>query len=322
MTAATIGSAPITRVWLRRMLGGFWLLDALLQLQPFMFTRAFATTVLLPSADGQPTWIAAPIREAALLTAQHPVPYNCAFAGVQLALGGGLLFGRIPRVTLAASIAWGIGIWYIGEGLGGLASGHATLITGAPGAAAFYVLLAAAAWPTRRAAMSTAGLPTWLPSAWTAGWLAAGILQLLPAQATAAAVQDALSHEPTALSNTVHVRVEVPNGLGTAGPALIALAFAAIGGAAARAGLLRKLALGVGAGVTVIFWIFGQDAGQLFTGHATDPNTAPLILVLAGAVASVPRRRLPQHAYSMSNAGGKAPTAAARNRLVAPNYVS
>jgi hypothetical protein len=41
-------------------LGALWLLDAALQLQPFMFTADFARQVLAPSGQDQPTWIAPP----------------------------------------------------------------------------------------------------------------------------------------------------------------------------------------------------------------------------------------------------------------------
>ncbi len=51
------------------------------------------------------------------------------------------------RVAIVASIGWSIGIWWFAEGFGGLASAHATLITGAPGAAVLYGVLAAGSWP-------------------------------------------------------------------------------------------------------------------------------------------------------------------------------
>ena len=49
-------------------LGLLWLLDAGLQLQPFMFTRGFATQVLAPNGDGQPAFVAVPVSWAVSLT--------------------------------------------------------------------------------------------------------------------------------------------------------------------------------------------------------------------------------------------------------------
>jgi hypothetical protein len=44
------------------LLAALWLLDSGLQLQPAMFTRRFATKVILPAASGQPGVVAGPIR--------------------------------------------------------------------------------------------------------------------------------------------------------------------------------------------------------------------------------------------------------------------
>jgi hypothetical protein len=143
--------AGITRRHLQIALGLLWLIDGLLQAQPFMFTRGFATQVIAPAAQGQPGFVAAPVDWASTVIAAHPVAWNAAFAGVQLLVGVGLLVPRTARLALAASIAWALGVWYFGEGLSGLASGNASLITGAPGSALLLAVLAGAAWPSRNA---------------------------------------------------------------------------------------------------------------------------------------------------------------------------
>jgi hypothetical protein len=125
----------MTRRHLQVALGLLWLLDGALQAQAYMFTRGFATQVIAGAGQGQPGFVSAPIHWASTIIAAHPVVWNVPFAGFQLLLGVGLLVPRTARVTLAASIAWALGVWYLGEGLGGLASGHASLITGAPGSA-------------------------------------------------------------------------------------------------------------------------------------------------------------------------------------------
>jgi hypothetical protein len=60
-------------------------------------------------------------------------------------------------------------VWYFGEGFSGLTSGHASLITGAPGSALLLALLAGAAWPTRHS--SRVGPARSLPLAWAALWI-------------------------------------------------------------------------------------------------------------------------------------------------------
>ena len=46
-------------------LGVLWLVDAALQYQPYMFSRAFATQTLAPTAQGDPAPVARPIAWAA-----------------------------------------------------------------------------------------------------------------------------------------------------------------------------------------------------------------------------------------------------------------
>ena len=156
-------SLGITRRHLQVVLGLFWLLDGVLQAQPFMFTRGFAAEVIAPVGEGQPGFVSGPVHLASTVIAAHPVVWNVPFAAIQLLLGIGLLVPRTARLTLAASIAWALGVWYVGEGLSGMASGHASLITGAPGSALIYALLAAAAWPRRDG--SREGPARWLPFA-------------------------------------------------------------------------------------------------------------------------------------------------------------
>jgi hypothetical protein len=145
------GSAGVTRRHLQVALGLLWLLDGALQAQPFMFTSGFATQVIAAAGQGQPGFVSAPVHWVSTVIAAHPVAWNVPFAAIQLMLGVGLLVPRTARLALAASIGWALGVWYLGEGLGGLASGHASLITGAPGSAVLY-----AVWPAPRGRARTA----------------------------------------------------------------------------------------------------------------------------------------------------------------------
>jgi hypothetical protein len=45
----------------------------------------------------------------------------------------------------------------------------------------------------------------------------------------------------------------------------------------------RTIVLGAAAGLllALAIWVLGQDFGQLYTGQATDPNTAPLVVLMA-----------------------------------------
>jgi hypothetical protein len=145
--AAQAGAAPLdARRRLQLVLAGLWLLDGVLQLQTVMFTRQFPA-MLAQSAAGQPAVVAGPVNWAARLTAGHPAPANAAFAALQIALGLGLAWRPAVRAALAASVAWSLAVWWLGEGLGGLLAGTASPVEGAPGAALLYAVAAVLLWP-------------------------------------------------------------------------------------------------------------------------------------------------------------------------------
>ena len=119
-------AGPTLARWRRGLqiaLGLIWLLDAALQYQPYMFTSAFARDVLAPAGEGSPAVIHGPVSWSASLVAAHPVIWNTLFATIQLLLAAGLLWRPTVRAALAASVAWALGVWWIGEGAGGLLAG-------------------------------------------------------------------------------------------------------------------------------------------------------------------------------------------------------
>jgi hypothetical protein len=279
----------ITRRHVQIGLGFFWLLDGALQAQPFMFTRGFATQVIAGVGEGQPWFVSAPVHWASTIIAAHPVAWNMPFTAIQLLLGVGLLLPRTARVALGASIAWALGVWYLGEGLGGLASGHASLITGAPGSALIYALLAAAAWRRRNASREVPA--RWLALAWTALWLGAAVFQSLPGQnsgtAIASAFTEGSSEAPGWLGRLDHAVGAWAAHHGLLLVILIVAAETVIGvGALARRTKAPAVALGLA--LTLALWVLGQDLGALYTGQATDPNSGAVlafmaIVLLAGA---------------------------------------
>src|SRR5580658_9926501 len=94
------GTAPLmSRRRLQIALGLLWLLDGVLQLQPYMFTLGFAHNVIAPAAVGQPLVVGGAVRWSAALIAPPPAVYAALFASVQLALGIGLLVPRTIRLA-------------------------------------------------------------------------------------------------------------------------------------------------------------------------------------------------------------------------------
>jgi hypothetical protein len=270
----------ITRRHLQIALGVLWVLDGALQLQPFMFTTGFANQIISPTGDGQPRVVAGPVHWGASLIAAHPLPWGVAFAAVQLGIGLALFVPRAARLALGASIAWALGVWYFGEGLSGLASGHASLLAGAPGSVLLYGLLAIAAWPRR--GRSDVAPARWLPRAWAAIWIGGAIFQALPGQNTGTAIAGLIPSGggPGWLNR---LDASVSGWIGGHGVfvvvALVTVELLIGIGALYR----RSLPVAAAAGfvLALAIWVVGQSFGLLYTGQATDPNTAPLIALMA-----------------------------------------
>ncbi len=270
-------------------LGVLWVLDGALQLQAGMLTARFAHQVVAPAATGQPGWVAWIVLHGARAIAGHAAVSDLAFALIQLALGIGLLVPRTVRPALAASVGWATGVWVVGEGLGGIAGGTASFLTGAPGAAALYGLLALAAWPggttaTRthesRAAMTP---PAWFPRAWAVLWVGLGALALFPANRSPSRVAMQLAgsagSSPAWLGDLDRVAAEVARRSGVAGVVLLGLGPVAVGLFGLGHGRARRTAARTGIALAAVTWVVGQNFGQLYSGIATDPNSAPLLVV-------------------------------------------
>ena len=159
MTAAAApATAPDVRRILQLVLAAIWLLDGVLQYQSFMFTKAFGQMIGATSS-GNPGVVARPINWNATLVEHHLVLVNTIFATIQLLIGLGIAWRPTVRLALAASIAWSLGVWWFGEGLGGVLSGAASPLNGAPGAVMIYALLAVLLWPSDRITASGAPAP-------------------------------------------------------------------------------------------------------------------------------------------------------------------
>jgi hypothetical protein len=288
--AAVVGArsrVAFGRRGLRLALGALWILDGLLQFQPALRTARFAREVVTPAADGQPAWVAWPVHHASSLLAAHPAAGGAACGAVQLLLGVGLLRRRTVRPALVGSIVWAVSVWVVGEGLGGLAGGTSSFLTGAPGAAALYALLAAAAWPDETGATGSATDPVapWFASAWAGLWVVLGASSLFPAGRSGAGVagqlRDVAATVPAWLAGIDRGAADLAGAAGLATVLFFGVVPVLIGLGGLATGRSRRWAARAGIGLAVAAWVVGQGMGQLASGTSTDPNTAPL-LVLAG----------------------------------------
>jgi hypothetical protein len=166
----------------------------------------------------------------------------------------------------------------------------------------------------------------WLVFVWLILWVGGGVYQLLPGQDTTADVSSMIAGNAdgapgwlSSLDN--HVANDIKNlgaththpetdaemhmtshqmaGMSSPAPTvtqtsnsyLYILLFAvlqmAIGVGVLKGGITRKLAIALGIALSVVFWFVGQSLGEYFTGLATDPNAAPLFVLLGVAILGV-----------------------------------
>jgi len=287
-TAAHAAAALDPRRKLQLALGVIWVLDGILQYQPSMFTKSFPA-MLAASAQGNPAVVAGPITWSAGLIDHHVVVLNAVFATVQLALGLGIAWRPTVRLALAASIAWSLAVWWLGEGFGGILAGTASPVNGAPGPVVLYAILAVLLWPADRdpGAPSVAGRAVGRRAAqatWLVLWGSLAAFALLPASRAPGAISDLLADgadgAPAWLAWIDTHAASALSGHGLAASIVLAtlLALVAVGvylpAPAVRAAIVLAVVL---AGV---LWL-AQGMGELFTGMATDPESGPLLALLA-----------------------------------------
>jgi hypothetical protein len=316
--AADFGSAGLRR-GLQLTLGVLWLADGALQLQPFMFGRGFVNQILMPAYMGSPAGVTGPALAFTRLVLHAPAAWNTAFALTQLLLGAGLLWRPAVRAALAGSVAWALAVWWFGEGLGGVLSGMASPLTGAPGAVILYALLAVLAWPMARTAQagtaqaSTAQASPGRAGCQDAGPVAAGsplgltgarVAWLVLWGSFAYFILQAANRAPGAARTTFA-------SLAAGEPGWIAALDRGLAGAAGGHGLAISIGLAVvfvaaGLGVfwpattrpalllsvivALAIWVLGENFGAIATGQGTDPNTGLLLVALAAAFWPLTRR--------------------------------
>lgn len=282
--------------WLRGLqlaLATIWLLDGVLQLHPFMFTPGADgfSGMISATSKGNPSWVAHSITWNANFVDHHATVANGCFALIQILIGLGIAWRPTVKVALAASIVWSLGVWWMGEGLGGVLHGDGTPLAGGPGAVLFYAMLAVLLWPPRDArrpvafaAAATIGEVA-AKALWSCTWVLLAVLALLGAGRAANEAQVVVlgvdSGQPGWLAVIDRHAASLVAGDGL----LVAVVFAVLavlfavgvllGGAYAR--VVVALAVGVG----IVLWVVAQNFGMILAGGATDPNSGPLIVLLA-----------------------------------------
>jgi len=289
MTGNAAAGPPDAKRVLQLALAAIWMLDAVLQYQAFMYSRGFGQ-MLAATAPGNPRVVASPITWDATLIEHHPTLLNTVFATIQLAIAIGIAYRPTVKLALGASVAWSLGVWWFGEGLGDVLTGGASPLNGAPGAVLIYAIIAILLWPADRDASApviaarAVGL-TAARAIWVVFWAAMVFFTLQSANLTGQGLHDLItgmaSGEPGWLASAENGAASALAHHGVAGSVLLAAAFALI---AAGVFLPARAARGVlvlAFAVAAFIWVIGEAFGGLLTGGGTDPNSGPLLALLA-----------------------------------------
>jgi hypothetical protein len=288
-------SGTLSRSDLRRTLqltlAGIWLLDAILQFQPFFFTRAFATEMIGPGAQGNPSAVSHSISWVSGVISNHPVATNTPFAFIQLVIAIGIAWRPTVKAALSVSLIWSLAVWWFGEGLGGVLNGDASPLNGAPGPVLLYALLAILLWPVeperRNVPFVAAGLIGEKAArlVWAALWGGLVFFSLVGSNRSPNGVHDLIKEMQAGASGWLasldqHMANLAAN-RGLQISIALAIVFGVIGLRAIAPPALARWAIVLALGVAAAMWLIGQNLGGILSAGATDPDSGPLLILVA-----------------------------------------
>jgi hypothetical protein len=195
---------------------------------------------------------------------------------------------------MGASIVWALGVWWFGEGLGGVLTGTASPLSGAPGPVILYALLAVLLWPRDRGGTAAGSAGSAVPfvaaravgapaarALWLVLWASLAYFALLPANRAPQAWHTMLSGmtggEPAWLAAIVQhgAALLAHHGLAASVGLAVLLGLIAVGVYLPKSGARAALAV---AAVLAVVIVAGQDL--ILTGSGTDPESGPLLILL------------------------------------------
>jgi cytochrome oxidase Cu insertion factor (SCO1/SenC/PrrC family) len=296
-TAPPAGPEPAGRQLLVIGFGNLWLFDGILQAQPKM-AIGLPSLVIEPTAASSPAWVQHVVNWAGTTWSYHPVQAGAAAVWIQIGIGIWMVAaprGASSRLAGLAGAGWALVVWVFGESLGGILAPGLTWLTGAPGAAAGYLVaglliaLPESAWRSPRLGRAMlGGLGLFLAGmavlqAWPGRGLWQGISHGQPGALAAMAQSMSLTPQPGFLSGWLFAFGTFDEAHGFAVNLVVVVALAAVGAAflSGRPRLIR-LALPGFLLLCLASWVLVQDLGFL-GGLGTDPNSMIPFALLAGS---------------------------------------
>jgi len=305
---------PDLRRALQLVLATIWLIDGVLQLQAYFFTKSFGLQMISGTSQGNPSVVARPITWWGTTIGHHSVLTDTFFALAQIAIAVAIAWLPTVKLGLGMSIAWALGVWWIGEGLGGVLNGTADPVNGAPGAVIIYALLAVLLWPKDRADQKggfIAARPVGAPIAkalWFVLWGSLSYFAVLGANRSSRGLHDVISAEANGEPGWVawidrHSASLVDHrGMAVMTALSGLLAIVAVGTYLPKSFANATVVLAAVLGL--VFWVVGENFGALFTNGATDVNSGPLLVLLAACYWRLPLRAEPSAAQAALSVEG------------------
>jgi hypothetical protein len=166
---------------IREILGILLIVDGILQFQPEM-PYGFLSFVILPSIQATSSiYLQNLLMLGYKLWEIHPFQFDALSGAFQVFLGAAFLLNdskKALKFISTLSIAWFITIWVMGEGFGGIPEIGVSLLTGFPGSAFIYILLAlpmTGSWFSKKI-----GMEKYLEFSLIFIFIMGAILQLIP----------------------------------------------------------------------------------------------------------------------------------------------
>ncbi|KUO96825.1 hypothetical protein [Ferroacidibacillus organovorans] len=284
------------RHFLRLSLASLWIADGLLQAQPAMFSARFLQEVLQPMLAGEPEGLRHMLDSLYGLWGTADSLWNALATLVQLFIGAALFskWEYVQRLGIWISLVWSLIVWAFGEAFGGILAPGTNFITGGPGSAFVYALMSALllfgieGWLDGRAMVTARKSVALLFFAGAAFQTAPPLWNGLNLAGQFASTAEAI--QPAFLASPVFGFVDLIYRNPVAWNAFFTGYMLFLGMAWWRG--WRHLWMDWLAILWLAFeWWFGQGLGELFSGVATDPNSAvPIALLMFTAGMNLRRK--------------------------------
>ena len=286
----------INQKHISNVLGLFWLIDSIFQMQPKLFTSDFANKVIGPFALNQPFFLSFLMHSVINLVLINPVFFNIIFVLIQLVIAILILNQKTTNMGLKISVIWGLLVWILGEGMGGLLNAKNLIIFGFPGAALLYVVIAIALLYSNYKDQKPDILNMkWLNEFWLVLWLSGALLLLYEtigkSKILIGMILMTSKGDPSWLWSFNNFILRVFTSLNNLLILILIICYLFIGLSPYFTKKWSYFGLSIAILINLVYFFIGQNLGGYYSGLMTDLNSSPLLIFMAVILLSIRSRR-------------------------------